>query len=396
MATWYALGSGDASYVAWDLAPGGSGNPLTWPPAAGDTLHTNNQTITLNTDPGAVILDGTGWHVAGEVSCASGLTINGTLNIASGGVIVFGTPSDGCSWTINGAVTIDGEGHLRLGGTWTIDGSVTVDQNATLEAWGVEGTVAATGSLVVLASAKAFSFGSGAYVLHPDSTVTLFGYAVRPTQAIPAAGDVRQGVATGRTTGSFVVPATAVVVANVHYGAAGTEFTGTFTGSTLTAQQIWEYAARSLTDKAGFTLQVTPPTADQVAAKVAWELGSVHGWDRWALDMQSELTTYHAATREDVAAVKAKTDLLPAQPAAVGSPMTLADGAISSAQFSVAAIDGPAEGILEQIRQLWRRFFGLSTMTASQLKTYADNGTTVLTTQALSDDGVTQTQGTAR
>jgi hypothetical protein len=62
----------------------------------------------------------------------------------------------------------------------------------------------------------------------------------------------------------------------------------------------------------------------------------------------------------------------------------------------VAAIDGPAAGILEQIRQVWRRFFRRSTMTASQLKTYADDGTTALTTQALGDDGVTQTQGAAQ
>jgi len=45
--------------------------------------------------------------------------------------------------------------------------------------------------------------------------------------------------------------------------------------------------------------------------------------------------------------------------------------------------------------QVWRRFFKKGTMTATELKTYADNGTDVLTTQTLSDDGTTQDQGGA-
>lgn len=42
---------------------------------------------------------------------------------------------------------------------------------------------------------------------------------------------------------------------------------------------------------------------------------------------------------------------------------------------------------------LWRRAFKKSTLTASQLKTYADDDATVNTTQATSDDGTTQTLG---
>lgn len=44
---------------------------------------------------------------------------------------------------------------------------------------------------------------------------------------------------------------------------------------------------------------------------------------------------------------------------------------------------------------LYRRFFKKATVTGSQLKTYADDDATVNTTQALSDDGTTQTQGHA-
>jgi len=45
--------------------------------------------------------------------------------------------------------------------------------------------------------------------------------------------------------------------------------------------------------------------------------------------------------------------------------------------------------------QLWRRFFVKATETSTQLKTYADDGSTVVTTQTLANDGTTQTQGTA-
>ena len=47
------------------------------------------------------------------------------------------------------------------------------------------------------------------------------------------------------------------------------------------------------------------------------------------------------------------------------------------------------------ILQAWRRFFKKSTLTAYQLITYKDDGTTAVTTQAVSDIAGTQTQGAA-
>lgn len=70
-------------------------------------------------------------------------------------------------------------------------------------------------------------------------------------------------------------------------------------------------------------------------------------------------------------------------------------GAIGSAAFTVSAPAGVAGGILEKLDQLWRRFFRKSTLTATELKTYADDEASVLTTQPVSDDGTTQTQGGA-
>lgn len=60
----------------------------------------------------------------------------------------------------------------------------------------------------------------------------------------------------------------------------------------------------------------------------------------------------------------------------------LATGIISSNTFSVGSITGVATGILEQIRQTHRRFFKKVYKDASNIYTYADDNTTVITTQS--------------
>lgn len=63
--------------------------------------------------------------------------------------------------------------------------------------------------------------------------------------------------------------------------------------------------------------------------------------------------------------------------------------------ISTTTPSGVASNFREMLVQVWRRFFKKSTLTSTQLKTYADDGTTVVTTQTVSDDGTTQTQGAA-
>ncbi len=73
------------------------------------------------------------------------------------------------------------------------------------------------------------------------------------------------------------------------------------------------------------------------------------------------------------------------------------DGAISSDSFTVGTVDGVETGILEQIRQLWRRFFKkvVYDKEADTIETYADNGSTVLTSQATVNDSEEQSHGAA-
>jgi len=63
--------------------------------------------------------------------------------------------------------------------------------------------------------------------------------------------------------------------------------------------------------------------------------------------------------------------------------------------ISIIGPSGPAADFREMLIQVWRRFYKKVTMTSTQMKTYADDNSTIITTQTLSNDGTTQTQGDA-
>lgn len=76
----------------------------------------------------------------------------------------------------------------------------------------------------------------------------------------------------------------------------------------------------------------------------------------------------------------------------------LIDGAITSAKITVSTISGVASGWIEKMDQLWRRFFKkvVHDQSGETLKTYADDASTVLTTQTLAEDeDNVETQGAA-
>lgn len=89
--------------------------------------------------------------------------------------------------------------------------------------------------------------------------------------------------------------------------------------------------------------------------------------------------------------------------AAAGDAMTLANGAITSAKF--ATITPGLTGFLERLALLAWRFFpagaGKVTQPAtvassgSECRTYAADGTTIIATQPVSNDGTTETLGAA-
>ena len=85
-------------------------------------------------------------------------------------------------------------------------------------------------------------------------------------------------------------------------------------------------------------------------------------------------------------------------PVTAGTVSDKAGYALAATGLDAIPITAPA-GVASTFREIvvqgWRRMFKKATMTATQMVTYADDGTTPLTTQAVSDDGETQTQGAA-
>jgi hypothetical protein len=73
--------------------------------------------------------------------------------------------------------------------------------------------------------------------------------------------------------------------------------------------------------------------------------------------------------------------------------LSIADGAITDAKITVPAVSGVATGVLGMVVQTWRRFFKKATKSSTQIITYADDGTTPITTQTISSSGSDQTQG---
>lgn len=67
-----------------------------------------------------------------------------------------------------------------------------------------------------------------------------------------------------------------------------------------------------------------------------------------AVATAANLSTVAGYVDTEVAAIKAKTDLIPASPAAVGSAMTLADGAITEAKVSSGGLNAIADALLKR------------------------------------------------
>jgi hypothetical protein len=78
-----------------------------------------------------------------------------------------------------------------------------------------------------------------------------------------------------------------------------------------------------------------------------------------------------------------------------GVSSVVAAGGISDASFTVPSLVSPATGPVGYIFQLWRRFFKKVHKDATTLKTYADDSTTIITTQTYTSAGGVDDVGAA-
>jgi hypothetical protein len=101
-------------------------------------------------------------------------------------------------------------------------------------------------------------------------------------------------------------------------------------GSGATAQEVWEYVTRTLTDPDSYKADVSGLALEATLTAIKGA-----GWTTETL----------AAIDVLIDAIKVKTDLIPASPAAVGSAMTLANDAITAAKISADAITEIQSGL---------------------------------------------------
>ncbi len=115
-------------------------------------------------------------------------------------------------------------------------------------------------------------------------------------------------------------------------------------------------------------------------------------------DVSSRLagSSYTLPDNSGISAIRERTDRLPDDPAGVGAERRLESGAISEEARTIPVLTtGPASGILGRIDQIWRYFFKKASLGGGLLRIYGDDGTTVMTSQTVSDNGQVQTRGEA-
>lgn len=195
-------------------------------------------------------------------------------------------------------------------------------------------------------------------------------------------GDLQANEATGNFPGSVASVAGAVASVTGNVG-------GNIVGSVASVVTKTGYELTSVYDAIKTAAQQSSLSA--VAAKV--DAVKVDTSAVAAVDFAG-LTSALGAI--DTSALGSLTDVLGSLDASAIA--SLSDG-IVAVRAGVSALPAVTKTALEvaggYLERLHRRAYGKAAMTATELKVFADDGVTAVTTQTLSDDGTTQTQGAA-
>jgi hypothetical protein len=239
--------------------------------------------------------------ITGNVTGGSTSISHGVINVSTGVINIIGSAVGGTFSTANGASN-SSTGTIflkRAKGTAYGPGNTS----------GLAASVGAANTGLGVIEIEELEFGefgmsptsgTGIRLKKLGNNAAVFNYCdtagaktlidATANAAMPAASDVRNGVsyASGALTGTCAVPA----AASVGFGVPVDNTTGT---AALTPASVWEYATREITGGVVDTLTNAPtvPSAASIRAEI---------------DSNST----------QLAAIKAKTDLLPASPAATG------------------------------------------------------------------------------
>lgn len=160
--------------------------------------------------------------------------------------------------------------------------------------------------------------------------------------------------------------------------------------STLTAQQVWEYSTRTISSFgslvsdiatavwAAAVRTITGGTISTVSDKADYSLTSAYDAAKAAAS-----ATDVATVDTVVDAIKAKTDKLPASPAAVGSAMTLTSGERTAIADAVLDEEIDSAGATDDTlraaaKAAWAQGFGKWTLVDTTLSLYGPDGASVV------------------
>lgn len=236
----------------------------------------------------------------------------------------------------------------------------------------VPGSSSAAITLATLAAANS-AWSSGGFK-EIDSTNMPGWYRLDLPDAVIASG---RSVALHLQGATNMVPKTHEIELTGWDSYAGTV---TLADSSLTTAKLGTFALAKGTNLTGFN------DLDAAGVRSATGLASAN--------LDTQLSTIAGYIDTEVGAIKTKTDQLTFTTANKIDAKLTSDGLDN---IATTAPTGVASTFREMIVQTWRMFFKKTVYDASAatIKTYADNGTTVVTTQSATTTATTQTRGAA-
>lgn len=331
-----------------------TGNCVAQSGTAANNNNTGNMTISGNATGGSIsspclgamnvgngTLTLTGNVTAGTGSAGQGARNDGTNVLTVTGIATAGILAPGIINNSTGRINVG----RAVGNSFGVGNTAGLTSNAGVANPGngiVEFSELEYGSL-----GQSPTSGTGFRLKKQSSNAAVFTYCdtagakilVDATQGqMPAASDVRSGVsyASGALTGSAFIPSpstvaagvpvdntvgtaalSATAVASAVWGAATRTLTA---GAGITAAEVWSHSNRTVTGGTVDTLTNAPtvPSAAAIASQVRTELSVELGRVDQPISSRLAGSAYTAPANSDIAAIKSKTDNLPASPAATG------------------------------------------------------------------------------
>jgi hypothetical protein len=166
--------------------------------------------------------------------------------------------------------------------------------------------------------------------------------------------------------------------------------------NTLAASTVWGYGTKTLTDKTNYgisTSAINEIMNSTLAASTVWSNPTRSLTDKTNYGLSGSALGEISASLGGIGLAASDVWNSPTRTLSDKVGFKLASDGLDT--VTTTAPSSVAGNFREQITLLYRRFFGKAVMTSTDLKTYALNSSTVVTTQTLTESASVQTQNEA-